>query len=153
MKGILIRENLKKSLVSGLGGALAIFIISVLGIILKNPILIAPFGASCVLLFALHDSPLAKPKNFVGSHIISSLIGLIMLYLFGKSYLVISIAVGLTIFLMVLTNLIHPPAGANPILIISTSANWNFLYINIVLGVIILLLSTFVYHRVREINI
>jgi CBS-domain-containing membrane protein len=149
----LSKENLKKSLISGLGGGLAILLISIFGIVLKNPILIAPFGASCVLLFGLHDSPLAKSKNLIGSHLISSLIGLVMLYFFGKSYLVISAAVGLTIFVMIFTGIIHPPAGANPILIISTAASWKFLYINIILGLIILVIATFVYNKVRKISI
>lgn len=120
----LSKENLKKSLISGLGGGLAILLISIFGIILKNPILIAPFGASCVLIFGLHDSPLAKSKNLIGSHLISSLIRLVMLYFFGKSYLVISVA-----------------------------ASWKFLYINIILGLIILVIATFIYNKVRKISI
>lgn len=124
MKVELSKENLKKSLISGLGGGLAILLISIFGIILKNPILIAPFGASCVLIFGLHDSPLAKSKNLIGSHLISSLIRLVMLYFFGKSYLVISVA-----------------------------ASWKFLYINIILGLIILVIATFIYNKVRKISI
>ncbi|AJA46983.1 HPP-family protein [Clostridium pasteurianum DSM 525 = ATCC 6013] len=144
----LSKNKLKKSLVSGLAGTSAIFIISMAGIILNNPILIAPFGASAVLLFGLRHSPLAKPKNLIGSHIISALTGLLMLYFFGNSYLVISIAVGITIFLMIFLDILHPPAGANPILIISTAASWKFLYINILLGLTILVAATFIYNKV-----
>lgn len=146
----LIKRLLKKSLIAGLGGLLAIFIISLLGFVLKNPILIAPFGGSCVILFALPESQLAKPKNLIFGHFISSLVGLIMLNLFGNSYMVISIAVGLAIFIMLLTNTIHPPAGADPILVITTSASWKFLFTNIVIGTLLLLIIAFVYNNIMH---
>ena len=43
--------------------------------------LIAPFGATCVIAFGLPDSPVAQPRNIVGGHFISTLIGLIFLWL------------------------------------------------------------------------
>ncbi|WP_238915536.1 HPP family protein [Clostridium sp. YIM B02555] len=139
---------LKKALTAGLGGLLAIFIISLLGFILKNPILIAPFGASCVILFGLPESPLAKPKNLILGHFISSLVGLIMLNLFGNSYIVISIAVGLAIFMMIFTGTTHPPAGADPIFVITASISWKFLFTNILIGTILLFIISFVYHNI-----
>lgn len=143
-----IKKLLKKTLIAGLGGLLAILMISLLGFVLKNPILIAPFGASCVILFGLPESPLAKPKNLILGHFISSLVGLIMLNLFGNSYIVISIAVGIAIFMMILTNTTHPPAGADPILVITTSASWNFLFTNIVIGTLLLFIIAFVYNNI-----
>ncbi|MHC1685042.1 MAG: HPP family protein [Clostridiaceae bacterium] len=145
-----ITKLLKKPLIAGLGGLLAILIISLLGFVLKNPILIAPFGASCVILFGLPESPLAKPKNLILGHFISSLVGLIMLNLFGNSYIVISIAVGIAIFMMILTDTTHPPAGADPILVITTSVSWNFLFTNIVIGTLILFIIAFTYNNIRE---
>lgn len=140
--------SLKKPLIAGLGGLSAILIISLLGFVLKNPILIAPFGASCVILFGLPESPLAKPKNLILGHFISSLVGLIMLNLFGNSYIVISIAVGLAIFIMLLTNTTHPPAGADPILVITASVSWKFLFTNIFVGTLLLLIIALIYNKI-----
>lgn len=142
--------SIKKSLIAGLGGLLAIFIVSLFGFVLKNPILIAPFGASCVILFGLPESPLAKPKNLILGHFISSLVGLIMLNLFGNSYIVISIAVGLAIFMMIITNTTHPPAGADPILVITAAVSWKFLFTNILIGTLLLFIVAFVYHNIYK---
>lgn len=148
MNSFLVKSDLKKAFIAGTGGLLAILIVFIAGSILKNPILIAPFGASCVILFGLPGSPLAKAKNLIGGHFISSLVGLTMLNLFGNSYLVISLAVGISIFTMILTGTTHPPAGADPIVIITASVGWSFLVINIVIGTLILLVATFVYHNI-----
>lgn len=74
-----------------------------------------------------------------------------MLNLFGNSYIVISIAVGIAIFMMILTNTTHPPAGADPILVITTSVSWNFLFANIVIGTLLLFIIAFVYHNIKGI--
>src|SRR5512135_53271 len=49
-------------------------------------LLMAPFGATCVLAFGIPDSPLAQPRNIVGGHLLSSLIGLVFLALFGNAW-------------------------------------------------------------------
>ena len=58
-----VRKNALPALVSGLGGAGAIWLLAALTENLGQLLLIAPFGASCVLLFALPQSPLARPSQ------------------------------------------------------------------------------------------
>ena len=82
--------------------------------------LIPPFGASMVLVMAVHESPLAKPKNILLGHILSALSGVIILYLIGDNFLALGIAVALAVFVMIVTDTIHPPAGANPIIVVLT---------------------------------
>jgi CBS-domain-containing membrane protein len=80
--------------------------------------LLAPFGGSIMLVTLCHAAPIAQPKNIILGHFIAVIVGLIINYLLGSSYISLGIAVGLTASLMMITNSIHPPAGASPIIII-----------------------------------
>lgn len=77
------------------------------------PILIAPFGASAVLVFGAIKSPLAQPRNVILGHCLSAFIG-ITVYRFVQAdeTIIISLAVSLAIGLMLITNTVHPPGGA-----------------------------------------
>lgn len=100
------------------GGTAGIFMLSVLGEYTGVPWLMAPFGATCVLLFAVPASPLAQPRNVIGGHIVTAFIGILVLYVAGSSSLALALAVGLAIMLMQALRVVHPPAGANPVVII-----------------------------------
>lgn len=101
-----------------IGGTLGILVLNVLGQSSGVPWLMAPFGATCVLLFAVPQSPLAQPRHVIGGHLVAASVGLIALYGAGSSYWVMSVAVGVAIMLMQYFRVVHPPAGANPIVIL-----------------------------------
>ena len=71
-----------------------------------------------MLVTLCHSAPIAQPKNIILGHFIAVIVGLIINYFLGSSYISLGIAVGLTASLMMITNSIHPPAGASPIIII-----------------------------------
>ncbi|PHM55739.1 HPP family protein [Xenorhabdus hominickii] len=105
-------------LIKGLsGGFLGILVLSYLSQMTEYPWLMAPFGATCVILFAAPTSPLAQPRNIIGGHLLSAFVGLITLYTLGDSLIAMSLAVGIAIMLMQLFRIVHPPAGANPLVI------------------------------------
>lgn len=108
---------------------------------IQQTLLIAPFGASCVLLFAAPESPFAQPRNLVGGHLLTASVGMAMLWIAGNGILSTGLAVGLVIALMEQTGTVHPPAGANPIVImLAGKTSLAFLLAPILLGVAILLL-------------
>ncbi len=76
--------------------------------------LVAPFGASSVLLFATPTSPLAQPRNLVGGNTLSALVGVIVRHVFGDAlpWLAPFFAVGFAVLVMAVTRCMHPPAGA-----------------------------------------
>ena len=76
--------------------------------------LVAPFGASSVLLFATPTSPLAQPRNLVGGNTLSALVGVIVRHIFGDALPWLSpfFAVGFAVLVMAVTRCMHPPAGA-----------------------------------------
>jgi CBS domain-containing membrane protein len=76
------------------------------------PYLIAPMGASAVLLFAVPSSPLAQPWSLLGGNIVAASIGVTCAILVTHSMLAASLAVGLSILVMLYMRCLHPPSGA-----------------------------------------
>lgn len=74
--------------------------------------LVAPFGASAVLLFAVPNSPLAQPWSAIVGNIVAGLVGVAMCLLVEDLALRIALAVGLAITATILCRAVHPPAGA-----------------------------------------
>ena len=114
--------------------------------------LIPPFGASMVLVMAVHESPLAKPKNILLGHILSALSGVIILYLIGDNFLALGIAVALAVFVMIATDTIHPPAGANPIIVILTGQGISFVLFPVAVGAFMLVVFAYLYSKLLKRN-
>ena len=114
--------------------------------------LIPPFGASMVLVMAAHESPLAKPKNILLGHILSALSGVIILYLIGDNFLALGIAVALAVFVMIVTDTIHPPAGANPIIVILTGQGISFVLFPVAVGAFMLVVFAYLYNKLLKRN-
>lgn len=74
--------------------------------------LIAPFGASSVLLFAVPNSPLAQPWSALTGNTLAALVGVAICLSVADPALRIALAVGLAITAMSLARAVHPPAGA-----------------------------------------
>ncbi len=80
-------------------------------------LLIGSFGASAVLVYAAIKSPLAQPRNLIGGHIISGLVGMACWQLFGSTlWLAAALAVSLAIVAMLATKTLHPPGGATALI-------------------------------------
>ncbi|CAM4123892.1 HPP family protein [Acinetobacter pragensis] len=122
------------------GGTLSILILFFLGEHSHHLWIMAPFGASCVLLYAVPQSPLAQPRNVIFGHGISAAIGLCIAMYFPLSIFSTAIAVGLAIASMQYFRCVHPPAGANPLLILLTAQaveyDWSFLLFPVLSGAI-----------------
>jgi CBS domain-containing membrane protein len=81
----------------------------------KNPSafwLIAPMGASSVLLFAVPSSPLAQPWSLIGGNLVAAVVGVTCTKLVGEPILAAGIAISLAIAGMFMLRCIHPPSGA-----------------------------------------
>lgn len=76
------------------------------------PLIVAPMGASAVLLFAVPASPLAQPWPIVGGNTISALVGVAVAQMVSDPLLGVGLAVSLAILAMSLTRSLHPPGGA-----------------------------------------
>ena len=139
------------SLVAGFGAAIAIFILCLLRTSQYHLVLVmAPFGATTVLVFGLPNSPLAQPKNVILGHLIMAFIGLLCLHTLGVTPSSLAMATGLAVAGMMLTDTTHPPAGANPLLIMLTHQHWEFLLTPVLLGAVIIVLTGKLYGQIRS---
>jgi CBS-domain-containing membrane protein len=131
------------------GGTLGIGVLALLMDSQGFPLLMAPFGATCVLMFAAPDTPLAQPRNVIGGHLVSSLIGLVFLKFIGTGPLEMGVAVGLAIALMQLTRTVHPPAGADPLVVlVGGKVGWSFLVAPVLAGSLLLVLIALLINNV-----
>lgn len=142
--------HVSHSIYSLLGGLIAISLITLLSHSTETPLLIAPFGATCVLAFGIPDSPLAQPRNIIGGHLITAFIGLCCLYLMGNTWYSLALGVSISIAVMQMTRTVHPPAGANPLVIILTGAKWNFMFSPILVGSVILVAIALIFNNLSS---
>ena len=141
------------ALLSALGALIFISFLAFLDSSFEGMIwLIPPFGASMVLVMAVHESPLAKPKNILLGHILSTLSGVIILYLIGDNFLALGIAVALAVFVMIVTDTVHPPAGANPIIVILTGQGISFVLFPVAVGAFMLVVFAYLYNKLLKRN-
>lgn len=109
-----------------------------------NVFLVGSFGASAVLIYGVVNSPLAQPRNLVGGHVISAVLGVTINYLVPVPWLAAALAVSSSIVFMQVTKTLHPPGGATALIAVTGSEeikSLGYLYVlsPILSGVLILL--------------
>jgi CBS domain-containing membrane protein len=114
---ILAGANLRDRLIACLGSLIGVSVTAAIcGLLFKHdphlPLIVAPVGASAVLLFAVPASPLAQPWPIIGGNTISALVGLVVAHLVPDPILAIGLALALAIAAMSFTRCLHPPGGA-----------------------------------------
>jgi CBS-domain-containing membrane protein len=113
----------------------------------SSPFLLASLGGSTVFLFGLTRAPAAQPRSLIGGHLSSALIGVLCSRAFGDALWVYMIAVVLSLVFMLVTKTVHPPAGANPLIMIHEHAGFVALWQPVGLGVLILIAVAVVWSR------
>jgi CBS domain-containing membrane protein len=116
------RISYKEMIWSGIGAFCGIYLTAIMGHLVdinlfNHPFLIASLGASAILLYGVPQAELSQPRNLLGGHVISALIG-VMLYqnLQLDIALVAALAVAVSIVVMQLTRTLHPPGGATALI-------------------------------------
>ncbi|WP_448564176.1 HPP family protein [Thalassotalea ganghwensis] len=144
-------KNITVATWGGVGAFVAIFFLTLLNQ-LNNEIywLMPPFGATAVLVFGVPNSPLAQPKNVLLGHMITAIVGLTFVSFGLNEPVMMALATGLGVFFMLLSDTTHPPAGANPLLIILTNQDWVFLISPVIIGASAIILIGFCFNTVRK---
>ncbi len=128
---------------SGLGAFIAIYAIALFNDFIGTEtidgfFLIGSFGASAVLIYGAPQLDFSQPRNFMGGHAISTLIGvLVYQYLSFPLPILSAIAVSLSIVAMHLTRTMHPPGGATALIAIIGSAHIHELGFYLILSPIL----------------
>ncbi len=116
------------------------------------PLIVAPMGASAVLLFAVPASPLAQPWSIIGGNTISALVGVAARMAIPDPVIAIGVAVGLAIVIMSVTRCLHPPGGAAALLAVIgghavTAAGFRFALVPVGLNALLLTALGLAFHK------
>lgn len=116
------------------------------------PWIVAPMGASAVLLFAVPASPMAQPWPIVGGNALSALVGFGVGRALGHGALACALAVGLAIAVMSVTRSLHPPGGAAALTgalggSLVDSAGWWFPVAPVAFNALVLVAVGWLFHR------
>ena len=135
------KEIFKKALLAGIFSAFTIGVLTILTYKSALGLFLAgSFGSSMVLLFGFPESPFAQPKNVFFGHLVTAMVGVIFVtFIPLPMFINIALAVGVGIFFMILLNVVHPPAGGNPIMVIIGSVSYDYLLSPIIFGCLIII--------------
>ena len=138
-KETLGKRMTKPQMVRVVGSAVAIAIICYIALECGEPLFMASIGASAVIIFAMPKSPAARVQNVIGGHIVSGIVGLSLAILVGSFWYTAAAAVAISIFLMVILDIVHPPGGATALITVTLAAPaWDFLLMPVAVGACIM---------------
>ena len=140
----------RKILISFVGAFLAINILAVVCINNDQSLLIAPFGASTVLIFGAEESPLAQPRNLIMGNLLGAISAVFSFGFFGNNSFSCGIAVAIAIAFGQLFRCLHPPAGAVALLGVISNANLNFIFSPVLIGSLILVMWGIIFNRISN---
>ena len=118
--------------------------------------LIGSFGASSVLVFGATNSPLAQPRNLIGGHLLSAIIGVtIFKFIPNELWLSSALTVAISIVLMQITKTMHPPAGATALIANIGSEKikglgFSYVFSPVMSGVAILLIVALIVNNIPK---
>ncbi|MBF0446329.1 MAG: HPP family protein [Magnetococcales bacterium] len=143
---------------SWLGSFLGIALVAILNYHLLAEsdavLLIGSFGASAVLIFGAVSAPLAQPRNLIGGHFVSAIVGVTMFQMFGNTlWLAAALAVSLAIALMHITRTLHPPGGATALIAVIGSGKihalgYTYAIIPVTTGALLMLLVALIVNNI-----
>lgn len=116
--------------------------------------LIGSFGASSVLVYGVIQSPLAQPRNLIGGHLVSAIVGVsVQQFLPDILWLTAPLAVSSSIVLMQITKTLHPPGGATALIAVTGSEQikelgYAYVLSPVLSGAVILLVTALVFNNV-----
>jgi CBS-domain-containing membrane protein len=162
-KLVIYKETLvdyKEHFWSFLGAFIGIGIIALIQakvfIEVENIFLIGSFGASSVLIYGAIQSPLAQPRNLIGGHVISAIIGVTIYKVFPNMiWFTAPLAVSLSIVVMQITKTLHPPGGATALIaVIGTekvkALGYGFVFFPVLSGAVILLCIALIFNNITK---
>lgn len=117
-------------------------------------LLIGSLGASAVLIYGAVKSPLAQPRNLLGGHLISAVIGVTAFKLLAPHlWLAAALAVATCIAVMHATKTLHPPGGATALIAVMGGKNIHelgywYVLMPVGAGVVILLAVALLFNNI-----
>ena len=142
------RKRLIAIVAGAAGGAIAIGIMEAFSISTMYPLVAIPFATSIVMVLGSPQAAPAQPRALIGGHLVSTLVGVLMVKLCGPAPWAAALAVGLAMVAMHLTGTFHPPAGIDPLVVVVNNMSWGFLLAPVAIGAVLLALFAFTWHNI-----
>ncbi|MGE0658619.1 MAG: HPP family protein [Reyranellaceae bacterium] len=145
------RWTFARIVVASIGGGIAIAAVTYLSLLTDQILLMAPLGSSCALVFVAPWSEFAQPRNVIGGHVVSAIVGLAAWHLLGTDPWVSALAVTISIVAMQVTRTLHPPGAAIPLLVVQAQSDWWFVFTPVLAGAAIIVVVAVVYCRLTRV--
>lgn len=133
-----------------LGAFLAAAVVGSLAFYTQQPLMLGSFGASIFILFILPDTPFAQPRNVIGGHFISTLVGLLFFHYVSSEWWSMALSLATALSMMQFLKVPHPPAGSNPFIVFLVGANWDFLFMPTLAGAVLLVIVALFYNNISK---
>lgn len=153
---LLAGAHWRDRLIASLGGLVGIggtaFVVQAVSGGESVALLIAPVGASAVLLFCIPTSPMAQPIPTVVGAMVSMLAGFIAAHLLGHGMAAAGLAVGGAILLMSVLRCLHPPGGGYALVPVVggpavLAQGYGFILAPVGVNALVLVLTGLLFHR------
>lgn len=116
----------------------------------EHGLALTSLGSTAILLFCFPTHEGSRPLAVIASHLLGAAIGIALLQLFGSNVWTMGAGVALVAAVMRLLNIMHPPAGANPLIVLNLKSNWLFIAYPLAPALLILLVAVFLWSRLRS---
>lgn len=139
----------KNSILSAIGIFLGIGVVALVSKSIDTNLLLAPFGATSIIAFLLYDSDYAQPRNIILGYIITSIVGLIVVFLLGHTWIVYALAVAIAMLVKVYFNAVHPPSAPMPIILLQENQYGiiHYFLFDVIPGICLLVFVAVLYNR------
>lgn len=115
----------------------------------EHGLALTSLGSTAILLFCFPTHEGSRPVAVMVSHLLGAAIGIALFKLFGSNIWTMGAGVALIAIAMKRFNIMHPPAGANPLIVLNLRSDWLFVVYPLLPALLIMLLAVLLWSRLR----
>lgn len=115
----------------------------------EHGLALTSLGSTAILLFCFPTHEGSRPLAVLASHLLGAAIGIALLKLLGSNIWAMGAGVALIAIAMRLLNIVHPPAGANPLIVLNLKSDWLFIAYPLLPALLIMLVAVLLWSRFR----
>lgn len=115
----------------------------------EHGLALTSLGSTAVLLFCFPEHEGARPVAVLAAHLLGAAIGIALFQALGSTVWTMAAGVALIAVVMRAAGIMHPPAGANPLIVLNLHSDWLFLVYPLLPALLIMLAAVYVWSRIR----
>ena len=115
----------------------------------EHGLALTSLGSTAILLFCFPAHEGSRPVAVLASHLLGAVIGIVLLKLLGSNMWTMGAGVALIAITMKLLGIMHPPAGANPLIVLNLKSSWLFVAYPLLPALLIMLVAVLIWSRLR----